>query len=280
MEKNYKEIVSVVDSELIGVDKIISEDVFYPTEDLNNFLFSSGKKIRSVLAFLFLKMFGCEINSSQINLQAAVELAHNASLIHDDIIDMSKIRRKSETFEVKFDTKTAVMTGDYILSLAFKKLLKTENSEILKEFVETFSHMAYGEINQYFERSKIPALESYIEKTINKTAKLFETGLKSSAILAGENAMLWGDFGLNFGTAFQIKNDLENLSGDNSDINNGIYTAPVIFSGSVDVSADGIHKTKLLINNYINICREILQKCPQNEYRQALFNILELYEND
>lgn len=280
MGKNYKEIVSVVGRELDEVDKTISADIVYPTDDLNNFLFSSGKKIRCALAFLFLKMFNCEINKSQINLQSAVELAHNASLIHDDIIDMSKIRRKTETFEVKFDTQTAVMTGDYLLSLAFKKLLKLENNEILDEFVETFSLMSSGEINQYFEKFKIPVIDSYIEKTISKTAKLFETGLKCSAVLSFQNEELWGEFGLNFGTAFQIKNDLENVLGDNSDIKNGIYTAPVIYSESVDVSDDGIHKTKLLINNYIGKSREILEKCPQNKYTQALFNILELYEDD
>ena len=280
MGKNYKEIVSVIGSELAEVDRIISEEISYPTEDLSNFLFSSGKKIRSALASLFLKMFGCVMNDELFELLAGVELAHNASLIHDDIIDMSKIRRTAETFEVKFDTKTAVMTGDYILSLVFRKLLKLNNADILNDFVGTFSEMAMGEINQYFDKFKIPSLENYIEKTTSKTAKLFETCLKSSALIASQDKKLWGDFGINFGIAFQIKNDLDNISGDNSDITNGVYTAPVIFSGSVNVNDDGIHKTKLLINNYLNKCREILAKCPQNIYNKAILDILELYGND
>ena len=74
-----------------------------------------------------------------------------------------------------------------------------------------------------------------------------------------------------------LKNDLDNFYGDNSDIENGIYTAPVIFSGSTDITQDGIHKTKLLINNYIQKAGEILKTCPDNEYKNALEGILELY---
>lgn len=280
MTESYKEIISVIGDEIERLNRFILEDIEYPTEDLKEFLSSSGKKVRPVLAFLFLKMFGCEITSEQIDLAAGVELAHNASLIHDDIIDMSKIRRAQDTFEVKFDTKTAVMTGDYLLSLAFKNLLKIDNNHILEEFTETFSQMSTGEINQYFDKFKIPTLAIYIEKTVKKTAKLFQTALKSSAILAGQEVGLWGDFGLNFGIAFQIKNDLDNFYGDNSDIRNGIYTAPFIFSGPDEVTQDGIHKTKLLINNYVNICKDILAKCPHNDYRQALEDILELYVNE
>ena len=280
MVKSYKEIVSLIGDELENLNNSVLEDIQYPTVDLKEFLSSTGKKIRPVLAFLFLKMFNCKITTEQFDLAASVELAHNASLIHDDIIDMSTIRRARETFEVKFDTKTAVMTGDYLLSLAFKKLLKIGNNDIIKGFTETFSQMSTGEIDEFFDKFKIPTLETYIEKTINKTARLFEIALKSSAILANGDEKLWGDFGLNFGIAFQIKNDLDNFYGDNSDIKNGIYTAPVIFSGSKEVTTEGIQKTKLLINNYIEKASAFLKNCPQNEYRKALESILELYVNE
>lgn len=280
MENFYQKTVSIVQDELNNINDLMFEIADYPVNYLGSFLSHSGKKIRPVLAFLFLKMFHCEIDKSQLKLQASVELAHNASLIHDDIIDCCKMRRNSETFETKFDTKTAVMTGDYILSSAFKMLLDIGNLEIINDFVETFSLMSKAEINQYFERFKMPEFDNYIEKTTNKTAKLFETGLKSSAILAKEDLKLWGDFGLNFGIAFQIKNDLDNFYGDNSDVKNGIYTAPVIYSASKEITRDGIHKTELLINNYLDKCGEILLKCPQNEYREALEGILRLYKNE
>lgn len=280
MVRSYNEIISVIGDELEGIDTVILENIQYPTSDLREFLSSSGKKIRPALMFLFLKMFGCEIGTKQFDLASSVELAHNASLIHDDIIDMSKIRRKTETFEIRFDTKTAVMTGDYLLSLAFKKFLKIGNNEIIKGFVETFSKMSRGEIDEFFDKFKIPTPEKYIEKTINKTACLFEIALTNSAILANEDEKLWGDFGLNFGIAFQIKNDLDNFYGDNSDIKNGIYTAPVIYSGSYDVTQEGIQKTKLLINNYIQKASEILKTCPDNKYRKALEDIMELYINE
>ena len=279
MGNSYKNCTLFVEDELSEIDKILICVADYPSEYLEKFLLTSGKKIRPVLALLFLKMFDCEINRSQLNLQAGVELAHNASLIHDDIIDSCKIRRNSDTFEVKFDTKTAVMTGDYLLSKTFQLLLDIKNLKILNDFVETFSLMAKAEIYQYFDRFKIPKFDDYIEKTTNKTAKLFETCLKSSAIIANQNADLWGNFGLNFGIAFQIKNDLDNFYKDNSDVKCGIYTAPVIFSGTKDITREGINKTEFLINNYIGECEKILSICPENNYRQVLYDILELYKN-
>ena len=146
--------------------------------------------------------------------------------------------------------------------MALKKIVN--RPELLNEFLETFSEMAQGEINQYFTRFEVPTLDEYLHKTVQKTAGLFKLALGN-------------DFGLNFGIAFQIKNDLKDIE---DDIKNGVYTAPVIFSGGTEITPAGIQKTKDLINEYLDKAAEDIQKLPQNDYSQAIKEILELYRYD
>ena len=280
MSKNYNEIISIVRGDIDRLEKSLVENIVFPTNDLNELFLAPAKRIRPILAFLFLKAIGKEITNEQLELQVAVELAHTASLIHDDIIDMAQKRRGIVTLNQQYNDKIAVLSGDYILSIALKKLVSTNNNQILQDFLSTFSQMASGEISQFFAKNKIPTMEKYIEKTIQKTAGLFVVSLKSSAILANIDYKNIEEFALNFGIAFQIKNDLENVLNLGDDIKNGIYTAPVIFSGSTKITEKAINKTKLLINEYINNAEKFVDKLPQNIYSQALRNILELYRYD
>lgn len=280
MSKSYQDIISIIKGDIDNLERAIVEDVMFPTEALNNLLLAPAKRIRPVLAFLFLKSYGHDITEEQLQIQVAVELAHTASLIHDDIVDFSNNRRGLQTLNTQYSDKVAVLTGDYILSVALKKLVSINDSIILNDFLNTFSQMASGEISQYFTKHSIPSLEDYINKTIKKTAGLFEISLKSASRLAQENINLWADFAINFGIAFQIKNDLKDVLTDNNDIKNGIYTAPVIFSNSTSITQDAIEKTKQLANDYLINAQNILKILPQNDYSKALKEILELYKND
>lgn len=280
MKKEYKEIISIVKRDIEKLESIITDNIAFPTDSLNNLLLAPSKRIRPALAFLFLRANGFEVTDEQLNIQAGVELAHTASLIHDDIIDLANERRGLETLNKQYNDKIAVLTGDYILSIALKQITNLKNNEILENFIQTFTDMATGEISQYFLRNNIPTINEYLTKTIKKTAGLFCVSLKSSAILAKTNDYLWSQFALNFGIAFQIKNDLDNVLTSNSDIKNGIYTAPVIFSNSTEINSEAIKKTKDLINEYISMAYNCVEQLPKNEYSQALRDILELYKND
>ena len=280
MKKEYKEIISVIKGDIDKLERAIVEDLEFPTSSLNDLLLAPSKRIRPALAFLFLRANGLEITNEQFDLQVAVELAHTASLIHDDIIDFADERRGLETLNHKFNDKIAVLSGDYVLSVALKKITNLNNTEILQEFLSTFSQMAIGEISQYFTKNKIPTMEEYIKKTIQKTAGLFNVALKSSAILAKTKSENWSNFALNFGIAFQIKNDLDNVLTSCSDIKNGTFTAPVIFSNSTEITSDAIHNTKKLINKHILIAQNCIEQLPKNQYSLALKDILELYKND
>lgn len=234
-----------------------------------------SKHIRPLVSFLYLKALGEKIDDAQILYQSAIELVHNASLIHDDVIDDSKVRRSLPTLNSQFGNKLAVMAGDYLLSRAMQKVLDIGNLELVKLFSDTLEVMSSGEISQHFGKFQIPTIEEYIKKSEQKTAKLFETAVCGSLLVAKSNNDGL-DFAKNFGIAFQIRDDLINCKTTNTDISDGIYTAPVIFSGDTKVTSDAIEKTKSLLNNYIDEALKCLSKIDENEYKLALVELLEL----
>ena len=234
-----------------------------------------SKHIRPLVSFLYLKALGEKIDDAQVLYQSAIELVHNASLIHDDVIDDSKVRRSLPTLNSQFGNKLAVMTGDYLLSRAMQKVLDIGNLELVKLFSDTLEVMSSGEISQHFGKFQIPTIEEYIKKSEQKTAKLFETAICGSLLVAKSNNDGL-DFAKSFGIAFQIRDDLINCKTTNTDISDGIYTAPVIFSGDTKVTSDAIEKTKSLLNNYIDEALKRLSKIDENEYKLALVELLEL----
>ncbi len=293
---------------------------------LFDILNAPSKHIRAVLTFLYLKTAGMKIDEKQIIYQSAIELVHNASLIHDDVIDESSVRRSVQTLNSKFGNKLAVITGDYLLSVALKKIRTLENSKIIDIFAQTLDDMCQGEIKQDLSRFKIPTIEEYLKKTELKTAKLFETALCGSFLLYGaggsphleirdfgppargghevseeeiagtplaptgrgcHEVMGEGfycsnvqDFARNFGIAFQIRDDLINAKTSQNDVKDGIYTAPVIFAGSVDDYENGIEKTQILLNNYIESAQKEIEKFEESKYKTALTNLLGLIKNE
>lgn len=278
MNKKYQQISNIFKPELEQVLARMTDGVVVQ-EPLKSKLFellnAPSKHIRPLVSFLYLKALGEKIDDAQILYQSAIELVHNASLIHDDVIDDSKVRRSLPTLNSQFGNKLAVMTGDYLLSRAMQKVLDIGNLELVKLFSDTLEVMSSGEISQHFGKFQIPTIEEYIKKSEQKTAKLFETAICGSLLVAKSNNDGL-DFAKNFGIAFQIRDDLINCKTTNTDISDGIYTAPVIFSGDTKVTSDAIEKTKSLLNNYIDEALKCLSKIDENEYKLALVELLEL----
>lgn len=275
MNKTYDEIVSVVRGDIKILEELIAQDDFFSENVFKSLLSAPAKRIRPALVFLFLRANGYEVTEAQYTLQAAVELAHTASLIHDDVIDKSDIRRGKATLNAVYGDKYAILVGDYTLSVALNKILSLKNDKILKDFVEVFSEMSLGEISQLLAKNQIPTLEDYLTKTRQKTAGLFEVALKSAARLTKNEEIVpqWSKIGENFGVAFQIKNDLKDVE---IDMKSGIFTAPVIFAGGPAVGQEAILKTRELKNSFI----EKIKIEPQNEYFRAIIELLELMKND
>lgn len=259
-----------------------------------------SKHIRAVVSFLILKALDIEVNASQIILQASIELVHNASLIHDDIIDESEKRRGVETLNTYFDNKLAVIAGDYLISLALKRIRSLNSFEIIDMFAQTLDDMCQGEVAQQFGKYKIPTIEEYIKKTEQKTAKLFETAICGGLSLGSTESHLaptetdlcvasvpYSDGGINiqnfakaFGIAFQIRDDLINAKTSKSDFKDGIYTAPVILAGSVEGFENGIEKTQDLLNNYIECAKNEIEKLKDSKYKTALIELLGLIKDE
>ena len=182
----------------------------------------------------------------------------------------------------------AVISGDYLLSVALEKLCKIANVEIIKQFSQTIKNMCVGEVKQNYARFQKGTLEDYIEKTKNKTAYLFETAFLTCATadtISDYDLKSLSRLGLAIGIAFQIRDDLLNMietdksKPTNSDIEAGIYNAPVIFGSEADNYASGIEKTKGLLNNYIEQTKKELKLLPENSYSSALYRCLELLNN-
>ena len=259
-----------IETDILNINKEILNGFSEPIleNEITNFISMGSKKIRSRLALLYLKLLDIELDKNIYKILAAGEILHNASLLHDDVIDEACTRRNSTTISKKYSPKISILAGDYLLSYAIEKLLDINNPEILIKFKDCAKLMCKAEIKQFLLRNNIPEIEDYIEICTNKTAQLFKTILESCALYSSQNQTLAGEFGLNFGIYFQIKNDLEKNSAQ-QDIVNNINTAKNII---------GIEKTQILLDNYYEEMLNILSKFPDNIYKRELRDLLKNYD--
>lgn len=254
------EELNLVNSELNNIDLFNNE----LGKALKNFLTTSSKQIRSKVSLLYLKAFNTKVSANSIKIISAGEIIHNASLLQDDIIDNADTRRGETTIGTKYSKNISILSGDFLLSVAIKKLLSINNTRILDIFLECTQAMCKSEIEQYFLRGNEPELDNYINICIGKTAKLFEAILESCAISEDIDIKNAKQFALNFGIYFQLKNDLEKES-SLADKKNKIYT-PKDFLG--------IEKTLILIDNYQKKIRRDIDNLPDNSYKKGLEDLI------
>lgn len=262
-------IKKLADEELQEVNRGLNlvfeskNEVFF---ELNKFLSSPNKRIRSLVTLLYLKANNKNITKEIINILIAGELVHNASLLHDDVIDNAELRRGEVTIGKKFSSHISILAGDYLLSQAIDKLLPLNNIKIIEIFQDCTKKMSEAEIHQYCLRGSKPEFYDYINICKGKTASLFEAILCSSVLILGEDVNKAKNFAENFGILFQIKNDLEENSAK-TDKNNEIFTIKDIMT---------IEKTKSLIDNYMEEIRDEIRSLPDNIYQKGLDGLLNL----
>ncbi len=233
-----------------------------------------GKLIRSKIGLLILKSLNINVNSSYIDILTVVELIHLASLLHDDVIDNETVRRNSPSANLVYGNKLSVLYGNLIISNCLSVLIKIGNIELLSIFNTAIENMCQGEIIQSETLNKKTTIEDYIEKCKLKTASLFLAEAKALKIISNDISFDIEGFAESFGIAFQIKNDLDNILTTKSDIENGIYTAPVIFSDSISIDNTAIEKTKGLIDNYIEKGITLLNSIEDSLYKSELIRIV------
>jgi geranylgeranyl pyrophosphate synthase len=200
---------------------------------------SGGKRIRPLVILLVNRMLNGAGNQI-VNLATAIELLHTATLVHDDLIDGSLLRRGIPTMNSKWSSAATVLTGDFLFSCAATTAARTGNLEVIELFSATLTTIVNGEINQMFFSRCNPSRDDYFNRIYAKTASLFETSAKSAAILCGvdrKQIELLKKFGYDLGMAFQIVDDVLDYTGDQvkfgkpvgGDLRQGLITMPMHF---------------------------------------------------
>lgn len=215
---------------------------------------SAGKLVRPALTLLFSELTDAPYNQKAIVLGASIELLHLATLIHDDIIDESKLRRGQDSIQALFGKDTAVYAGDYLLTGMLSLLNDADNIQANKLALEALRNILFGELTQKHNRYLTDtSFDNYLTQITGKTAALFKLsvlfGATSSDGVSSQLLDVVGKLGENLGIAFQLLDDyldFESITEQLSlgkpagqDIRNGIYTAPILFAlENPDINAE------------------------------------------
>lgn len=208
-------------------------------EVLRYLLDSGGKRIRPAVVILASKFHEHDV-SKVLPLAAAVEMLHTATLVHDDLLDGSLLRRGNATLNAKLSAGAVILVGDYLFARAADLAAATESVPVVSIFSKTLMTICRGEITHAFDedgwrRTK----EGYFHSTYSKTASLFAASAESGALLSGAGSATvrsLRDYGCNLGMAFQIVDDILDFVGDEdemgkpigSDLRQGTVTLPLL----------------------------------------------------
>jgi geranylgeranyl pyrophosphate synthase len=199
---------------------------------------AGGKRIRPALTILTGKMIGARMDQL-ISMAAAIELLHTATLVHDDLIDSSLLRRGMPTLNSKWSPGATVLTGDFMFARAAKLAADTDSVPVMKLFANTLTTIVNGEIVQLLGSHCKADRESYLKRIYAKTASLFETASCSAALIGDteeEITEAMRRFGYEIGMAFQVIDDILDYTGEQaqigkpvgSDLRQGIVTLPAL----------------------------------------------------
>ncbi len=278
-------------------------------QEISKHLISSGgKRIRPVLLLMTADLCNQDKNNVILNLAAAVEMIHSATLLHDDVVDNSKMRRNQKTANSIWDNKASILVGDYIFSVAFQLMVKSNNLKALELLAKTSSIMADGEVLQLENSNNIKiSFEQYLDIIYGKTAILFSSACAVPALISNkkeEEFLSLKEFGKNLGLIFQMVDDVLDYSAKEqnigkeigSDFFEGKVTLPLITlykkSSHIDQKIiNQIHQDNLispkkeqnlkqimqLINKYdvLNDCQNTIK-----QYQSKAIKTLEIFKNN
>ena len=211
----YLDLKNLLNGKLESVEKLINiklnSDVDLIKKMSDYHLNSGGKRIRALLTMGSAKLGGYLDGKRDINLAACVELIHSATLLHDDVIDESEVRRGNKTTNAIWGNQSSILVGDYLLSRCFEMMVDDGDQEILKLLSSTSSKIAQGEVLQLQHKGEADLLEENYIKIINlKTAALFAAATKVGSCISNmekKKKDALESYGKNLGLAFQIADD-------------------------------------------------------------------------
>ena len=178
---------------------------------------SGGKRLRPALVLLAANAFGAT-GPARHELAAVIEFIHTATLLHDDVVDESSLRRGRKTANAEFGNAASVLVGDFLYSRAFQMIVEAGSLRIMKVLADATNVIAEGEVLQLLNvHDPDTDEESYLRVIRYKTAKLFQAACQVGAILGGADAeaeRALAEYGMHLGTAFQLVDDVLDYSGD------------------------------------------------------------------
>ena len=230
----------------------------------DHLVLSGGKRVRPIITLLGAKICGYNSGNRHCNLAAVVELIHTATLLHDDVVDGSNLRRGKKTANAIWDNKASILVGDYLLSVAFNLMVKDGSLEVLDILSNTSKVMADGEVMQLMNSNDITISEKkYLEIVSAKTAILFAASSQIGGVITNstdEKKKALKDFGNNLGIAFQIMDDVLDYSAEQKtlgkevgdDFYEGKVTLPMIITYQNANNKDKAILKKIFANNLIS----------------------------
>ena len=212
-----------------GVDRIIrdrlSSDVLLINQLANHIIAGGGKRLRPAVTLLCARAMGIQNDRHQL-LAAIIELLHTATLLHDDVVDGSSLRRGKETANAIWGNEASVLTGDFLYSRSFQLMVELDSMHCMSALANTSNVIAEGEVMQLMNCNNPELSEAqYSEVIRRKTAALFEVGTQLGAYIAdADDAEIHAcaKYGLHLGLAFQIVDDALDYSADVSDLGKNI----------------------------------------------------------
>lgn len=248
---SIKEIQQLITPELKALNELIASTLDSPNELMNrivdNYLRTKGKQIRPILVILSAKLLG-EVNENVIRAAAAVELLHNASLIHDDVVDETKIRRNTPTINGIWDNHIAVLVGDFFVSSSLQLAMMTGDIRIINAIARLGKLLSIGELDQiYCARFHNLTEPAYMQTIERKTASLFMACVEMGGYAVGASdadIAAISEFARLLGLCFQIKDDIFDYYEDKNigkptgnDLREGKITLPLLHVLETDTSA-------------------------------------------
>jgi len=205
---------------------------------VNRLVSSGGKRLRPTLALLAARLLDCD-RQKMVWVAAAIETLHTATLVHDDLVDGSLLRRGLPTLNVAWSPSATVLTGDYLFARAAQFAAKTDSVPLTHEFARTLETIISGELNQLFASQSPASRDAYFERIYAKTAALFALAAQAAALLTSADEAICEalrTFGREMGMAFQIMDDILDFAGDESklgkpvgsDLRQGLITLPAL----------------------------------------------------
>ncbi len=285
------EINKILRNELVDLEKEMTKRAKTSVPLINelseHIIKSGGKRLRPIILMLLSKMTSTDDSPYMIKAAVILEFIHAATLLHDDVVDMSEIRHSQDTANTIWGNKGAVLVGDFLYSRAFEMIVEIDNPKIYQILAHTTNTIAQGEVMQLMNIENVDiSEESYMEIIYRKTAILFEASAKIGGVLSNINDSSvedLGAYGKNFGIAYQLRNDYLDYFGDSlltgkniaEDLVEGKVTLPLIHSLRVsddkerDVIVEKIHNPK---SDNLSEINTVLKKNESDKYLEGLID--------